>query len=96
VWAQNDVTDVAGRRGRDAAMLDLCKAHWPAIRRYALDHGTRGVAVADRVNAEWPGGWPPPVPLLHGGQGYAVGKCRSFAVHPTLQADLDRNPRASW
>jgi hypothetical protein len=23
------------------AMFDLCKADWPAIHRYALDHGTQ-------------------------------------------------------
>jgi hypothetical protein len=77
----------------ERAMFELCRDHWPTIRDYALAHG-RGVAVLDRASAEKQGTWPPTVLLRHRGQEYGVGSCRSFSRHPTLQADLDRDPRA--
>jgi Rrf2 family protein len=76
------------------ATFDLCRAHWFVIRRYALDHGARGVGVVERVTAAKLGPWPPPDLLVHEGQEYGVGKCRDFSRHATLQADLDRDPRA--
>jgi hypothetical protein len=36
----------------ERAMFELCRDHWPAIQEYALAHGSRGVAVVDRVSAE--------------------------------------------
>jgi hypothetical protein len=35
----------------DRAMWRLLCAHWPAIKGYALAHGSRGVAVVDRASA---------------------------------------------